>query len=55
MVFGLQKLADVICSKEKFSPDFDDILRVDISKTKTAGNTELALWHLVNRLVPENA
>ena len=24
------------------------------SETKTAENRELALWHLVNRLVPEN-
>ena len=26
-----------------------------ISETKKAENRELALWHLVNRLVPENA
>ena len=55
VVFGLRKLPDVICSGEKISPDFDDIFRVDFLKPKTAGNTELALWHLVNRLVPENA
>ena len=31
------------------------IFRVGFLKSKTAENTELALWHLVNRLVPENA
>ena len=34
--FGLRKLPDVICSEEKISPDFDDILRVDISETKNS-------------------
>ena len=33
---GLRKLPDVICSEEKISPDFDDILRVDISETKNS-------------------
>ena len=36
VVFGLRKLPDVICSEEKISPDFDDILRVDISETKNS-------------------
>ena len=36
VVFGLRKLPDVICSKEKISLDFDDILRVDISETKNS-------------------
>ena len=30
------KLPDVICSGEKISPDFDDLLRVDISETKNS-------------------
>ena len=32
-----------------------DISLRDFLKPKTAENRELALWHLVNRLVPENA
>ena len=55
VLFGLRKLPDVICSEEKISPDFDDIFRVGFLKPKTAENAELALWHLVNRLVLENA
>ena len=50
-----RKLPDAIRSEEKISPDFDDIFRVEFLKPKTAGKTELALWHLVNRLVLENA
>ena len=49
------KLPDVIFTEEKISPDFDDIFRAGFSKTKNSRNTELALGHLVNRLVPENA
>ena len=55
VVFGLRKLPDLLFTEEKISPDFDDIFRVGFLKPKTAGNTELALWHLVNTLVPENA
>ena len=55
MFFGLRKLPDLLFTEEKISPDFDDIFRVGFLKPKTAGNTELALSHLVNRLVPENA
>ena len=36
VVFGLRKLPDVIFTEEKISPDFDDILRVDISETKNS-------------------
>ena len=50
-----RKLPNVLFTEEKISPDFDDIFRVGFLKPKTAGNTELALWHLVNRLVPGNA
>ena len=49
MVSGLRKLPDVLFTEEKVSPDFDDIFRVGFLKPKIAGNTELALWHLVNR------
>ena len=52
---GLRKLPELLFMEEKISPDFDDIFRVGFMKPKTAENTELALWHLVNRLVPENA
>ena len=53
--FGLQDLLDILFMAEKISSDSEDIFRVGFLKPKTAGNTELALWHLVNRLVPENA
>ena len=52
---GLQKLPELLFMGEKISSDSEDIFRVGFLKPKTAGNTELALWHLVNRLVPENA
>ena len=55
VISGLRKLPDLLYSEEKIFPDFDDIFRVGFLKPKTAGNTELALWHVVNRLVPENA
>ena len=55
VVSGLRKLPELVFTEEKISPDFDDIFCVGFLKPKTAGNTELALWHLVNRLVPENA
>jgi hypothetical protein len=35
------------------SSNFENISSVAFLKTKTAENRELALWHLVNRLVPE--
>ena len=55
VISGLRKLPDLLFTEEKISPDFDDIFRVGFLKPKTAENTELALCHLVNRLVPENA
>ena len=51
----LRKLPDLLFMEEKISSDSEDIFRVGFLKPKTAENTELALWHLVNRLVPENA
>ena len=52
---GLRKLPDLLFMAEKISSDSEDIFRVGFLKRKTAENTELALWHLVNRLVLENA
>ena len=40
---------------EKKSSDSENISLSTFLKPKTAENRELALWHLVNRLVPENA
>jgi len=37
------------------SSNSENICRSTFLETKTAENRELALWHLVNRLVPENA
>jgi hypothetical protein len=37
------------------SSNFENISCVTFLKHKTAENRELALWHLINRLVPENA
>ena len=55
VVFGLRKLPELLFMEEKISSDSEDILRVGFLKPKTAENTELTLWHLVNRLVSENA
>ena len=52
---GLRKLPELLFMAEKISCKSEDILRVGFPKPKTAENRELALWHLVNRLVPENA
>ena len=52
---GLRKLPELLFMEEKILSDSEDILRVGFLKPKIAENTELALWHLVNRLVPENA
>ena len=52
---GLRKLPELLFMEEKISSDSEDIIRVGFLKSKTAENTELALWHLVNRLVQENA
>ena len=51
----LRDLLDLLFMAEKISSDCENISRVGFLKRKTAENTELALWHLVNRLVPENA
>ena len=51
---GLRKLPELLFTEEKISPDFDDIFHVGFLKPKIAENMELTLWHLVNRLAPEN-
>ena len=51
----LRDLLDLLFMVELILSDSEDISRVGFLKRKTAENTELALWHLVNRLVPENA
>ena len=51
----LRELLDLLFMAEKILSDSEDIFRVGFLKRKTAENTELALWHLVNRLVLENA
>ena len=39
----------------KLASDSENISRIDFLKQKDSRKQELALWHLVNRLVPENA
>ena len=51
---GLWDLLDLLFMAELISSDFENISRVGFLKRKTVENTELPLWHLVNRLVPEN-
>ena len=51
---GLRDLLDLLFMEELISFDSEDIFCLGFLKRKTAENRELALWHLVNRLVPEN-
>jgi hypothetical protein len=51
----LWKLPDKIRLQELVSSNFENISCVSLLKHKIAENRELALWRLVNRLVPENA
>ena len=53
--FGLRVRAGKIGTWPFVSCNFENISISNILKQKTAENRELALWHLVNRLVPENA
>ena len=53
--YGLWDLLDVLFTAELIPSDSENISCLGFLKQKTAENTELALWHLVNRLVPENA
>ena len=52
---GLRDLLDLLFMEELISSDSEDISCLGFLKRKIAENRELALWHLVNRLVPENA
>jgi hypothetical protein len=51
----LWKLPGKIRLQELVSSNSENISCVSLLKHKTAENRELALWHLVNRLVPEIA
>jgi len=53
--FGLRVRAGKIGTWPFVSCNSENISRSNFLKPKTAENMELALWHLVNRLVPENA
>ena len=53
--FGLRDGAGKIGTWPFVSCNSENISRSNFLKPKTAENRELALWHLVNRLVPENA
>ena len=53
--FGLRDGAGKIGTWPFVSCNSENICRSTFLKPKTAENRELALWRLVNRLVPENA
>jgi len=53
--FGLRVRVGKIGTWAFVSCNSENISRSNFLKPKTAENRELALWHLVNRLVPENA
>jgi hypothetical protein len=54
-MFGLREASVKIGGSAFVSSNFVNISCVAFLKHKTAENRELALWHLVSRLVPENA
>ena len=53
--FGLRDLLVILLTMSCVSSNSKNISLIDFLKPKTAENRELARWHLVNRLVPENA
>jgi hypothetical protein len=53
--FGLHLVSEKIGGLGFISSNSENMSCVTFLKHKTAENIELALWHLVNRLVPENA
>jgi hypothetical protein len=53
--FGLRHASGKIGTLDFVLSNSENISCVAFSKHKTAKNMELALWHLVNRLVLENA
>jgi hypothetical protein len=55
LIFGLSEALVKIGGSAFVSSNSENISCVTFLKHKTVENRELALWHLVNRLVPENA
>jgi hypothetical protein len=55
LLFGLRETSVKIGGLAFVSSNSENISCVIFLKLKIAENRELALWHLVNRLVPENA
>jgi hypothetical protein len=53
--FGLHVVLEKIETSGFVSSNSKNISYVTFLKHKNNGKQELALWHLVNRLVPENA
>jgi hypothetical protein len=53
--FGLRLRVSKIGTSAFVSSNSENISCVTILKHKNSKKLELALWHLVNRLVPENA
>jgi hypothetical protein len=53
--FGLHHASEKIGTSAFVSSNSENISCVAFLKHKTAENKELALWHLVSRLVLENA
>jgi hypothetical protein len=55
LIFSLHEASVKILGSAFVSSNSENISCVTFLKHKTTENRELALWHLVNRLVPENA
>jgi hypothetical protein len=55
LIFGLREASVKIEGLAFVSSNFENISYVAFLKHKNNKNRELALWHLVNRLVLENA
>jgi hypothetical protein len=55
LIFGLRLVSGKIGILAFVSSNSGNISCVAFPKHKNSKNRELALWHLVNRLVPENA
>jgi hypothetical protein len=55
LIFGLREALVKIGGSAFVSSNSENISWVTFLKHKIAKNRELALWHIVNRLVPENA
>jgi hypothetical protein len=55
LCFGLCLVSEKIGTSAFVSSNSENISCIAFLKHKTAKNRELVLWHLINRLVPENA